>query len=352
MEDTSAVVDSSPAPSAPVSAPSAEPSPAAPPSTDRPTSMRDAFAKVAERRAADKGTAPAIAAPATTDGLPAKQPGPIPFEVHKTALDNARTKASEEAAQQWKDYEFVRGIPASDLREFVSMVQQHKGDPIAMLQHLASEIAADPVHSQALRAFAGKQLAAARGQQAATDMPQPDLEVTDQNGNVVARTYSDQGQAKRDELLEARILQKLSPVTQMHEQITKAQAHLAEVQQAQSWGAELGKDMNSWPGFHPEQNKAERAAVKERVKQLVDALPADKQRDATSLENALHRAYREVVHPKLPSLMQAQLAASLKQKAVAQVENPSGTAPVTTARPKNPKELAKFLEQRAAARRR
>ena len=66
---------------------------------------------------------------------------------------------------------------------------------------------------------------------------------------------------------------------------------------------------------------------------------------------ATQRIYNRIVLPKLSQTAQASTLAELKQKAAAQVETTSGAVPATIARPKNPKELAKFLEARAAARR-
>lgn len=270
----------------------------------------------------------------TTEGSP--QQGAPPQERWPDILNNARTKAREEVAQQWKDYEFIRQIPAQDAREFYELAVQSQGDPIALLNLLSQRIAADPVHGQALRSFAAKQLAAARGTAQSTEMPGPDLEVTDPQGNVISRTYSDQQLARLIQHVQKQTIetieQKFAPVQQTHEAITRAQAQLQEQAQAQSWSADLSKDFNTWPGFHPEHNKAERAQVKTRTAELVAAMPREKQNDPVALENAFLRAYREVVVPTLSQRAESQLLDSLKTKAAASISVNPGTAAASTQR--------------------
>ena len=356
MDDTNtAVVDSSPAPAAPDSATTTPETsaPATPPA--RPTSMRDAFAKVAESRAA-KGTAAATAPPAPAGDLPtppAKTPGPIPFDVHKTALDNARAKAVEEVAGQWKDYEWVRQVPAADLREFTQMVIEAKGDPLAVLSKLADQIAADPVHGPQLRSLAAKQLAAGRGQgqPVADEEPTPDVEIVNQDGQVTGVTYSAPQQAKREAWLKRQFMAEvgdlLAPLQQSHEKAVAAEQTATAKAAAADWSGNFSQEITQYRGFAEHKQDIGRDVLA----QLQQLDPTDPRgNDPAWLEAATLRAYHRVVGPKLPALIQAQHAASLKQKAIAQTESPSGMAPAITTRPRNPKELAKLLEQKAAQR--
>jgi hypothetical protein len=161
----------------------------------------------------DTSTPPAVSASADTtvppDGIstPASSTtqsttGEPPKERWPDILSNARTKAIEEATAQWKDYEFVRGIPADLARDLYEDAVQSGGDPIQLVQRMTARIAADPVHGPALRSFAAKQLAAGRRTTAPAveteQEPQPDAEIVNEHGQVVGLTFSAAQQAKRE----------------------------------------------------------------------------------------------------------------------------------------------------------
>ena len=90
--------------------------------------------------------------------------------------------------------------------------------------------------------------------------------------------------------------------------------------------------------------EANKAEIGQRLRAL--NLQTD---DPHALTLAVKAIYADVVLPKLSQTNHAQTLASLKQKAVAQVETATGTAPASVPRPKNPAELAKFMRQRATS---
>lgn len=357
MEDTTAtaVVETS----APVTAPAAttpEPSAPATPTETRPASMRDALEQTAAKRAAERAADPTVP-PATagaTTTPPAKAPGPIPFDVHKTALDNARTKEAERINGEWRDYEWFRqqGVPAGDLRELAELVLSTKGDPVALIDKLAEQVAADPVHSKALTQFAAKRLAAARGATAAPDEDiAPDVEVVDGNGQVVGRAYSANALAKREQALMRRLLgevaQEIAPLKQSHDAAIKAEQRAAAQTAAKEWSGGFGKELASFQFF-----TEHKSAIGGYVADALGKLPKGDPRadDPAFLEALTLRGYHAIVGPKLPALIQAQVTATHKQKAVAQTESPSRAAAAPGKRPTNPQELAAFMKAKAAER--
>lgn len=343
MEDTNTgVVDSSPAAETPVVS-TPEVSTTTTPSP-RPTSMRDAFEQVAAKADAATGDAATTVPPASPEGTPAKLPGPIPFDVHKTTLENARAE-TERIKSEWKAYEFARSVDAGALKGWVDLIQETQGDAIAILERLTAEIANDPVQSERLSAFAGKQLAARRGEAE----PQPDTEIVDANGQVVSTTYSAAQLAKRDAWRERQLMAKVSkmvaPLQQSHDAAQRAEQTAHAQAEASAWSGGFGKELTSYTGF-----TEHKAAIGQDVLAQLQRLPANDPRgnDPAFLEAATLRAYNRIVSPKLPALIQAQQLASLKQKAVAQTENPSRSATTLAARPKNPAELARWMATRAA----
>lgn len=350
MEETvAAVVESTPAP---VEAPATTTPEVSVPATspERPTSMRAALEQVAAKRA-DKGTAATTAPPAPDGALPAKTPGPIPFDVHKTALENARIKASEEISNQWKDYDFARAVPAADLRELVMGIQETGGDPVAFLEWLSDKIAADPAASQRLNTVAAKRLAAARAKAAADVEPQPDIPIDDGQGGLAGYAYSAKRLAEhaawQKRQFMAEVGQQIAPLKQSHDAALQAKADAEKQSKASEWSGGFGKELTGLPFFAEHKD-----AIGQDVFAQLQRLAADDPRgdDPAFLEAATLRAYHRIVSPKQEALISARISASNKQKAVAQTESPSRSAPTSGTRPRNPKELAKFLEAKAAER--
>ena len=351
MDETTTIADTGSS-AAPDTSTSATPPPTA-------STAQEAVAQVLAKHTTAEGEG-ATTGPAVEGGDPlATKKGPIPFDVHSTALTNARAKEREAALAEWRQqYGWAEQIDQSTLNsalEFYRGFNDPAGDPIALVQQLIDRVSTHPEHGARLRSLAAKQLAAARGQaQPSDEQPQPDVAITDADGRVVGHTYSSEGLAKRDAWLERQMLAKLrtelEPVTQTVQEVAKERAHLQAEAQAKAWGDTFGKDIDTMPLMDPTAHKENRQAVGRLVKQWCDALPVEQANNPQVLEVLTTRAWRQLVLPKLQQTEHAQTVASLKQKAVAQVESATGTAPASIPRPKNTQELAKFMRQRASAR--
>lgn len=251
----------------------------------------------------------------STTQSPAGEP---PKERWPDILANARSKAIEEETAKWKDYDFVRGIPAADLRELITDALESGGDPIQLVQRMTARIAADPVHGPALRSFAAKQLAAGRRTAPVEpeDEPTPDAEIVNEHGQVVGLTFSAAQQAKREAWLKRQwmgeVSKEIAPLKQSHE---KAIAHEREVvakAEAAEWSGGFNKELAAYPGF-----QEHKTAIGTRVLDTLQRLQPNDPRanDPMFLEAITLRAYNAEVLPKLQQTERRAVVQDIHQKA-------------------------------------
>ncbi len=181
-------------------------------------------------------------APTDPNAVPADNPdakqGPIPFTEHKKILENARVErdtARTELQQTQGKLSQLLQIPQAELADVVRAARQMGSDPVGhtfgMIKHLLADPTVGPqVRSELARAFGGLKGSNGAAAPSASDvMPQPDLEVTDGQGQVVSRTYSAEQLAKRDEWRDrqwqAKVDQRIAPIEQ--ERKAKAEAEEA-----------------------------------------------------------------------------------------------------------------------------
>ena len=324
--DTTATA-SSPAP-ATSATPSASPTvgsgtPAATTQTPAPTTMAEGFTQALDKlRATDaKPTAPApIAAGSAPDGTvpdttapaaPIEKPkGPIPFDQHAKAIENARIKGAAEAEARlgWaKDYHPEQVKAAMDL------VRDMAGDPVGFVRRLAQELQSDPK----TRALIQTQRQAAQGP------PAPDMETADGR----TKFYSEKGtQALVNFHVQRAVAQvmdqmgkRLTPIEQERQQ-TATQQRQAELHTRAD--REI-TDYESKPLF----------------KENLPAIVAEMEKDGRL---GLAGAYARVVVPQLTpqktaaqtrEQIRAELATEMERKATAGSFNPGApSAPALGAR--------------------
>lgn len=318
---------STPAPSgATTSTPSAAPTPA-----ERPKTMAEAFARDAAQHPTEAttpldgattppvdGSDPQSATHPSTDS----KAGPIPFEAHKTALENARTKATTEAQAAFdRDYGWAKQVPRESLEHFGQIASQMTSDPIGFLNQFVAELQANPVHAAQLRSNAGRMLAA---KQANTEPP-PDVEIVDANGQVTGTTYSADRLAKRDAWNRAQLMadvqKEYGPLkTERDRQVAQRQADETTQQINVKADEVLSEVTDILDG-----NKA----LMGEVSKLMDANP----------RWTAHKAALEVrkmrIAPALAGKAQTDVLESLKTKAAAQAVNPASAVVAATSRPKS-----------------
>lgn len=258
---------------------------------------------------------PAVQTPSTPQG-------PIPFDVHHKALENARTKAVEEyrARVGWAEQ-----ISQQEYQQIRGLSQRLHTDPIAAISELIGELNQNPTHAQALRSMAARALSAARGQ-GEPALPEPDLAVTDAQGNVISRAYSAESQAKRDEWLISQVLAKVderyAPVVKTHAEVAAEREQFRREAIATQWKDGFQQEMSQYPGF-----AEHKAAIGQEVARMLQQFDPNDPRteEQPFLEALTLRAYNRVVVPKLQTAERQTVLRDLHHQANAGSVNPART---------------------------
>ncbi len=245
----------------------------------------------------DTGATVPAAATAPPERPDPKPAGPIPLDVHTKALENARAKATAE----WeRDYGWAKQVKREDYDQAVALAKRATGDKIGFIREYLAEIQADPQYAQALRSEVARALGNRGGNGGAP--AQPDVAITDEQGNVVGQAYSAQAtvalvkQAVEQAL--AAHKQELAPVIQTHK--TLAEQHQAALDKAEgdTFAKGLYTELSSLPQF-----EAHKTAIGAEVVRIIGQYPANDPRinEPAFLEATVMRAYNRVVLPKLAS---------------------------------------------------
>lgn len=260
-----------------------------------------------------------------TASSPSTPQGPIPFAVHKQALENARTKAAAEKQAEFdQQYGWAKSIQPQTVERWSGIANLMATDPPAFLERYFSEAAQHPQFGAQVKSWAAKTLA--QRTQPAPDLS-PDVVVQDANGHEVARTFSaDRVQA----IVEQAIQKSVAPfhqdlqTRQQREQQQQQQARQAEAQQKleASTDAVLA-DISELLDISAETPQAQKDAYFSELTALLDADP-----QLTPHKAAMQLRKTRIV-PQLQGQAQKQVLDSLTQKAGAQAMNPSraGVAP-------------------------
>ena len=299
-----------------------------------PTTFAEAFARddsPTSQTSESSTTPPAAAQPGTEPSSPQHPDDRSPF-IPRARFDEVNNNLRELKA--WKEQRaWAEQVQPEQFREMQTWFQRAAQDPVAFTEQLIQDLNAHPVHSQALRSLAAKALASGRGQAPAT-MPEPDVAITDGNGQVVGMTYSEKGLAARDAFLTQQILAKVNeqyaPVAQTYQDVKAEREQLQMETAANKWRDGFTKEMSTeYQGFT--ENK--QAIGQEVVRILKQYSPDDpRTNDQAFLEAVTLRAYHKVVGPLRAQAAQSQVLDSLQQKAgAAATVNPGSAAPSSPA---------------------
>ena len=247
-----------------------------------------------------------VAAPAATE----KPKGPIPFDAHSKALENARTKARDEALTEWRSrYGWVEQTPAEAMAEMQRFAQLYQNDRPALIRNLITEALSDAALGDLTASELGRALSSRRGTAAHADArePEPDVQITDANGQVVGTTYSAQQLAKRDAWREAqwdaKMRQSLQPYESIRQRIEAAERQRSDEARIDSQLQEASQ----WPGFLDHQEAIAQALAQPNM--------------------TLERAYITAVVPRLATSERTKVLSELTQKPAATTVSPSGGTP-------------------------
>lgn len=330
---------SAPPPSEPVAA---SPTPASDP---KPTSVDAAlqahFAKAEDPPATPDPPAPPVhdgAAPTTEEpqvdasGDGAKKEGPIPLTVHKTALENARVKAAQEAEQRFQQ----------QYGNQLQVVEALRSDLPGTLDQLIEESLADPHYGQHVRAMLARRLSGLRqkAQPAPVEEGEPSLFVEQNGERYFDPSAFAKWQAWQREQLKQELSQEFAPLTKLQTQITQAQQIAQFQKQSQQTVAQRLKFWNAQPGFSEHAK-----AIAAKQKELFDANAAQGMDEWT----ALGVAYAQVVPALLQAKSTSQWAQDAAQKARGSSPNPATSAPAQPFKPKPGMTVDQAIEGALAA---
>lgn len=313
----------------------------APAASERPTSARDALTQAAASLQSDAATSTdtgATSPAAATDPTGALHPstpektGPIPFDVHHKALENARQKAVDEWRQQhgWAEH-----VDRAEVERMAQIATLYQRDRPGYLRQVLTEAVQDPTLAPMVRSEAARIL----GQRQAQPVDlSPDVPVLDEAGNVVTQTLSaDRIQARIDAAV-AKALEtfggKVDPLLKERE-TRQAQEQVAE--QTRQLEAHVGDLYAEACEVLPHFKEHETAIAK-----VMEGIPGDPAK-------AMRKAWAQVVGPTLAAKATSQVLDSFKSKAAAQTVDGSGQAASTPARPRNEQELRRYLRQLAGS---
>jgi hypothetical protein len=303
--------------------------------------MRDAFAKVAEKR-----NAATTALPAPGDPQPAK--GPIPFDVVQTSLKNARAKERADVQAEYeaerKQYEWAKQIPQETLQKAIEFATLMGDNPVEFADRFVKDLVSNPKYKDDLISRATRNRDA-QGRYVSGQMtPQVDLNpyrVQMSDGKEIGLYTAEQIAAMEQQWM-AKVEQRLAPIQQVQEREAATRQAAADHAEGERMGTSVYQSAKSWAGMD---SKETQIAVAKEVERL-----APNPSDPRDVVIALHEAYHRVVGPTLLNQGSAHAKATFMQKAVAATESPSQSAPTPQTRPKNPAELAKFMAAKARQR--
>ena len=318
-------------PEAEVSSPAVESS-----GTTRPATFEQAFAQAEATPTpqADRESAPPASTTSGPDGQPdatapapesvqdvASKKGPLPFDVHTKALENARTKTRAEVAAEYQQrYGWADGIAPEIGTQVLDWARRAAADPLTFGTQLVEELLAHPTHGPAMRSSLGRYLATGRtnghGHDADDAEPQPDLQIPGADGQQFL-TYTDKQLAKREAWLIRQVEKKfegrLAPIEQDRQQAaTQRQADKIK-QESDAYANDFATRLEKIPQFKP------------HFGAIVEKMTANPK---LSEWEAAFEVLTETILPTLGRTEQGKLLADLKQTAVASTVSPSqGHAP-------------------------
>lgn len=269
----------------------------------------------------------------TTEAVPqeaadsdASKQGPIPFAVHKTALENARTKAAEETQQrllqEWRSQ--VEPV----LPHLNAITQDAQHGTIDGLASLIAAYAENPQTAPQLRSYFGRMLSQQRQPaQAPTDTrPEPDLQTPD-GALVYSNERLQQLMAWERKQLQQELAQQIKPLQDMRQQQETQQRIAQQRDAALQWATSQLQEFRSDPDFVTHEK-----AVKERMA----ANPS------WSLDRAWQQVYRDVVVPQKLAQGNVQYLEAAAKKSRGSAPDPAASAP---AQPKRASTLDEALDQ-------
>ena len=255
-------------------------------------------------------------------------PGVPPEKHWPTILENARTKAKEEALAEYRaKVGWAEQVDRSHIEQMAQMGQLYATDRAAFTRQYFAEALADPELAPVIRSEAARIL----GQRTTPAEPEPIPILNDKN--EVVGTLQD--------VVERMLSERLTPFEQdlQTRQQREQAAEDARQQDAlvQQETESIRQSVFTLPEFEP--HKAEILA------KAKDFLKADSR---VSVEAAMHRAYAAIVIPMLAKSERAKVFNDLTKKPAASSVSPSsGTTAIP--KPDSDKDWTELFAEKASA---
>jgi hypothetical protein len=282
-----------------------------------PSSASEASTDTADTGAVIEGTATTAPAPVQPAADPVRQKqGPIPFDVHHTALENARTKAVEElrARVGWAEQ-----IDPQEFQQVQHFVRTLQADPVAGLQQLMAEIRKNPQHDAAIRSLAARALAQRQQAQAADQEPQLEMVPVELSDGRIVKFATAESTAAREAWIQRKATEAATAQLQPHLQtlhgLQQREQAIAQQQQVDHFVSTTFADMQTWPGMETADAKA--AVANELARARIDP------NDPREVALALDRAYRKTILPSLSASSRQAVLSDLHQKAQTNTVSPN-----------------------------
>ena len=310
--------------------------------SERPKSFAEALERTATVPEKPAAAPPDAATTVQADAKPqdsvnpkAENKGPIPFDVHHKALENARVKEREAIE---RDIGWARQVPREAIQEWSGIANRMASDPIGFLQSFTEELHAHPTYGPQLRSHAARTLASGRGQ-SQVDMS-PDLVVDDGQGKQIATFSADRVKAIVDHAVQRAIAKEVQPLKSESEQ-RAAQAKAAEYTRVANERADstMSDIVDILEVSDPKADASQKlfAAVADLMDQDASMTP----------EKAARQVWKTHVRPSIETQGEIKALDKLKQKAAGNTAAPTG-AGTSQKRPTNAKELAAYMRAREA----
>lgn len=275
--------------------------------------------------------------PAATDAsVPLAEP---PQDKWPTILDNARKKATDEA---WKGYEPLRGIPAERVNDLITWWQKAQAnpdefltnalleqrDPMDLIDKIMQKVQTHPTHSQSLKSFIGRRMAAMRGQQPEAEpqflIPQPDGTI------AVDMAALPKWQEWNRKQAVAAVTGEIQPIKDWYQTQQQQQEQLAEQRRIDTFADTTHQDFQTWPGMDDD-------GIRQEVVADFAAHIDGKTLNQEELRLELNAAHRRVFYPKVSQAERTRVVRDIHQTASAGTVNPSRSS---TGAPKSREQMS------------
>jgi hypothetical protein len=269
------------------------------------------------------------APPTPESATPPAPQGPIPFEAHKKILSNAY--AERDALKQELDsVSWAKSIPQQQLQQWADISTLMASNPAGFLERYFAEAVNDPRFASQVKSWAARTLSSRAAAQ--PDLT-PNVEIVNEHGQVVGKTYSED---RLKALLEYEVSQRLQPLVAESEQ-RKAervaqetqQRQLAEHQRLSAQVDDALADTFAVLEIAEDTPVAQKDALLGQVNALMQADPK------LTVHKAAMQVRKTAIVPTLEEKARTKVLGDLKTKAGAQAVNPSGAIASTTHRPKS-----------------